>query len=1078
MGKLEKPVRLKPRDKESRREEELREREARFRALTELSSDWYWEQDAELRFVSTGGLTDARGGITAAAHIGKRRWELPNTEIVNQTWDEHRAVLEARQPFHDLLLRRTDAHGRVHLVSVSGRPIFDSSGTFSGYLGIASDVTERKGAEEELRQSEARFRALTELSSDWYWEQDERFRFRRLAGPGAAANARSGDPSVYIGKARWEIPDLAPVDGGWAEHRAQLQRHEPFRDLVLRRQMDDGTVRYMAISGEPILDANGDFAGYRGIGRDVTQQKRAEEDLRRFKLAMDGSADMILLVDRTTMRFIDANSTVCRLLGFTREELLEMRLEDLLPISRAELEAAYDRQIADPSVPGGLISYYRCKDGSHLPFESKRQVLRSGNNWLISIVSRDIRERLVAERTLRDSEAQLRLVTDNVPAMIAYFDAECRYRYANLKYREFHAGSSESIIGKTLEEVLGEEIGRLVRADLVRALNGEARNYVRRIRGRDDGSVRDLEVWLVPHRDEAGMVRGVYALLLDETRRRRAEESLQLRTRAIEASVNSIMITEPTSDGQEIVYVNPAFERITGYSSAEVMGKSPNFLHGEDRDQKGVKGLQAATRELREATVLLRNYRKDGTLFWNELHVAPVRDSAGRVSHFIGVGNDVSERIRYQEEIERQANYDSLTGLPNRNLLNDRLAQATVQARRSGQPFAVMFVDLDHVKRINDSLGHPVGDQVIATIGQRIAEMLRLGDTVARIGGDEFVVLLENLTRENDAAAVAIKVMNVVGTPLKVEGREFVLTASIGVALYPKDGADAATLLRNADTALYRAKAAGRDCFRFFAAEMNERAVQFLTMENDLRKALAAKEFRLQYQPIVTIATREVVGAEALVRWGRSDGSVVSPVQFIPVAEESGLITPIGRWVLETATRQASEWNRRQNARLYVSINLSARQFRDPQLVGMVRSVLESAKVDPALITLELTESTVMQNAEEAIATLKVLKELGVKLALDDFGTGYSSLAYLKRFPIDVLKIDRAFVRDLQTDREDRALSRAIVDLARALQLDVVAEGVETQRQSQILADNGCMLAQGNLFGRPVDPEKFGLPQR
>lgn len=436
------------------------------------------------------------------------------------------------------------------------------------------------------------------------------------------------------------------------------------------------------------------------------------------------------------------------------------------------------------------------------------------------------------------------------------------------------------------------------------------------------------------------------------------------------------------------------------------------------------------------------------------------------------------ERKRYQVQIEHQAHYDTLTGLPSRNLLNDRLSQAIAQSDRSERPIAVLFADVDHLKRINDSIGHVVGDQVIASIGARLAGTLRTGDTVARMGGDEFVAVLANLNNEEDAVRVAQKLRETVAAPLKLAAHEFVLSASVGIALYPKDGADSATLLRNADAALYRCKELGRDCIRFFAPEMNERLVQYLTLEENLRRALEAQEFRLQYQPIVRLATGETVGAEALIRWRRADGNMIPPAQFIPVAEESGLIVPIGRWVIESAARQAAEWNRGRRAPMFVSVNLSARQFRDPKLIDTVRAALESAKVDPSLIKLEITESTVMQNAEEATATLHALKTLGVLLSVDDFGTGYSSLSYLKRFPIDTLKIDRSFVRDLPADRDDLAISRAVIELAHGLELEVIAEGVETREQAEVLAAHGCELAQGYLFGRPQDPEQFETLRR
>ena len=687
----------------------------------------------------------------------------------------------------------------------------------------------------------------------------------------------------------------------------------------------------------------------------------------------------------------------------------------------------------------------------------------------------DVTESRRAAEKLLEREKQFRLLTDNVPVLIAHLDGELRFRYANLGYRHFFLGESgPSVEGKSMQEVTLPEAWQEIRPFLERARQGEPSTYTVKRRRASDGSMRELDVSLVPHRDEAGQVIGIYVLLIDVTQRRRTEESLRLSNRALESSINAVNITRIGEAGQEIVYVNPAFERITGYSAAEVMGKDPWFLHGEDRDQAGLDVLRRAVRARSEATVLLRNYRKDGALFWNELRVAPVLDESGRVTHMLAVSNDVTERVRYEQEVERNANFDALTGLPNRNLLNDRIAHAIAQADRSGQLLGVLFVDVDQLKRINDSLGHDMGDKVIVAVGKRIADALRSGDTVARLGGDEFVVLLPDLKNEDDAAAVAGKVLNFINTPIRIGSHEFALTASIGVALYPKDGAEAGTLFRNADTALYRAKEDGRNCVRFFASEMNERIMQFFVLERDLRQALKEEQFELYYQPIVSLADRGRVGAEALIRWRRPDGGMVSPAQFIPVAEDAGLIVPIGQWVMEHAMRQAAQWNRRGGKPLYVSINLSLRQFRDAGLVEAVKANLDRTGIDPALITLEITESAVMQSVEQATRILEALKGLGVKLSVDDFGTGYSSLAYLKRFPIDVLKIDRTFVRDVVTDRGDQALSRAIIELGRSLGIAVIAEGVETEEQARFLAKNGCAFAQGYLYGRPMDAASFG----
>jgi diguanylate cyclase (GGDEF)-like protein/PAS domain S-box-containing protein len=820
---------------------------------------------------------------------------------------------------------------------------------------------------------------------------------------------------------------------------------------------------------------------YVAIIQDVTEHRRAEtrmrQDAARIALVAENVPAMIAYTD-ARYHILYANRNFAEFYGATGAAAEGRHMAEFLGAATyAAVRPGVERALAGETVR--YEATRRRRDGELRHVDVTLVPHREDGGRVLGVYTfvLDVTERRRTEDELREREAELRLLADHLPAMICYVDAGYRYRYANRRYAEFYAAEAGPIEGKTIAQVAGDELWEKIRPQFDRALAGEFVNYQAERRRSADGSRRYVDVSLVPHRDGAGRVLGLYTLILDVTKRRRAEERLRLSNRAIEASVNSIMITRPTAKGQEIVYVNPAFERITGYAAAEAMGRNPRFLRGEDLEQAGAEALRNAVREGREATALLRNYRKDGTLFWNELRVAPVRDDAGGVTHFVGVSSDVSERVRYQQEIERNANYDPLTGLPNRNLLNDRVTQALVKSGRSRRPVGVVYLDLDHLKRINDSLGHAMGDQVIAAVGARLAQAVRTGDTVARVGGDEFVIVLAELTREDHAALVAEKVLKFIGTPIKIGPHEFVLTASAGVALSPKDGGDAATLLRNADTALYRAKADGRDCFRFFAAEMNERVVSFLRLEQDLRQALDLEQFRLHYQPIVHLASGRTVGAEALIRWQRGDGSMVSPAQFIPVAEESGLIVPVGRWVLNTATRQAVEWNRGRAQPLFVSVNLSARQFRDPALLDAVRAALEAAGLPGSLLKLEITETAVMQDVEKTVRWLGALKDLGVQLSIDDFGTGYSSLAYLKRFPIDNLKIDRSFVRNLPADGDDLAISRAVIDLARRLELEVVAEGIETREQREVLAANGCDMAQGYFFGRPVDPAEFMAPE-
>jgi len=432
------------------------------------------------------------------------------------------------------------------------------------------------------------------------------------------------------------------------------------------------------------------------------------------------------------------------------------------------------------------------------------------------------------------------------------------------------------------------------------------------------------------------------------------------------------------------------------------------------------------------------------------------------------------ERKRYQVQLERQANYDALTGLPNRNLLHDRLRQG-VHSQRMPRNIAVVFMDLDHFKFVNDSLGHSVGDKLLKAMGERLRSVLREGDTVGRVGGDEFVLILNDQSNEEVIFRAMQRISARVAEPLTIDGKELYVTASAGISLYPQDGRDVDTLLKNADAAMYRAKEHGRSNFQFYTSEMNERVNDRLALENALRRALERKEFTLHYQQKVDLRTGVIIGAEALVRWLHPEWGLVRPARFIPIAEETGLIVQLGEWVIHEACRQTRAWLQAGLQPGVVSVNLSARQFRAEGLVRSVSRILQETGLDPTNLEMELTESMVMHNVESAIATLQGLKSLGVGLSVDDFGTGYSSLSYLKNLPIDVLKIDRSFVRDIGTgsEAEDGILAAAIISLGHALHLQVIAEGVETDAQLHFLKRHGCDQVQGFLYGEPVSAEQF-----
>ncbi len=559
----------------------------------------------------------------------------------------------------------------------------------------------------------------------------------------------------------------------------------------------------------------------------------------------------------------------------------------------------------------------------------------------------------------------------------------------------------------------------------------------------------------------------------DIAARERLEKDLELRNRAIEASPNAIIITSAAAPNYPIEYVNPAFERMTGYTEEDILGKSMRILMGTDSQQPGVSEFKAATIEQRPGHAVMRSYRKDGSMFWNDLYTSPVRDASGKVTHFVAAQYDITDMKRYEAELEIRANQDTVTGLANRNLLRDRLNQALAYAARYSHPVWVVHLDLDRFKFINDTLGLSAGDQLLRQVAARLQDSVRSTDTVARMAADEFVMVLPERNNESSAIHIMQHIMEALARPYVIEGHEFFITASAGMAVYPTDGEDAETLMKHADVAMYRAKETGRNNYQFYTPSMNERALERLRLEGDLRLALEHGQFELHYQPQVDLCTGKINGMEALVRWQHPAYGMVAPARFIGLAEETGLIVPIGAWVICAACMQAKAWQDAGLGELRVAVNLSARQFTQKGMVESVASMLEACGLPPSSLEVELTESMIMDDVEHAIEILRDLADLGVQISVDDFGTGYSSLAYLKRLPIDVLKIDQSFVRDISVDPDDAAIVATIISLAHSLRLQVIAEGVETADQLEFLRSHGCDAMQGYYFSKPLPADAF-----
>jgi len=585
---------------------------------------------------------------------------------------------------------------------------------------------------------------------------------------------------------------------------------------------------------------------------------------------------------------------------------------------------------------------------------------------------------------------------------------------------------------------------------------------------RKDGSTYPVEVRLQLSREENPPV--YVAMILDITERKQSEDELRKFSRVIEQTYNGVIITDPEN---RIEYVNPKFTELTGYSAAEVLGQKPSIWRSGDTADEAYDELSEAMSNGSEWHGEFKNRKKDGSIYWAASSVSPLRNENGEVTNYICMMQDITNQKDTKDQLNYLAHYDTLTSLPNRRLFIDRLQQAMKETERRERLLAVMFIDLDHFKNVNDSLGHEAGDILLKQAAVRLGDCVRESDTVARLGGDEFTLMLPDLKHVDNATHIAEKVIEAFSKPFYIKNRRFFVTASIGVTLYPLDDNNVEDMLRNADTAMYYAKDAGRNNFQFYNYEMTARVERRMVLESDLRQALVRNEFILLYQPQVNASNGTVEGMEALIRWQHPQRGLVSPDQFISVAEETGLIVPVGEWVLREACKQSRDMQISGLPPISVSVNVSARQFQEKDLVQTVDQVLKDTGLDPALLNIEITESMLMFDVEHTSSVLEQLSALGVTIAIDDFGTGYSSLSYLKRFPISTLKIDRSFVCDIPANKDDMLITRAIIKMADGLSIKTIAEGVETKEQLNFLKLHKCDQIQGYYFSKPVTGDEI-----
>ena len=928
-------------------------------------------------------------------------------------------------------------------------------------------------ARRRRRDAEATCNTLTrvlEATSDAFVALDADWRYTYV-------NERAGrmfgrEPASLLGKHIWtEFPEGVGQPFHEAYERAVIER-EP-------QQLEAYYAPYDRWFENRIFPYAGGLAIF---FQDVTERRMAELRLReseeRYRGIVEQAVGGVYVIQRG--RFSYVSPRFAEMVGYDAAELLALpsSIELVHPDDRPRVADRLRRRLAGESVPPSLFRVVR-KDGTFVDVEAHSQPVELSGGTALLGFQIDVTDRVRAEETLRRSEARFRSMIENASDAITILDASGTVLYASPSYERVLGLPAEERLGTgVFERIHPDDLARLRAAfDALVETPGGVQMAEARLREPDGGWRHVMAVG--QNRLDDPAVRGVVVNSRDITARVRALEAL----RASEARFRAVVEQSPEAivlhAGGRILYVNPAGATLLGVpDSRELVGVSLLELVHEESDaqpparERLAAVLEPAAQPAGPTTCRLVR-RDDGSIL--DVEITSVRDThAGRPavqSHL----RDVTARKALEAQLTHQAFHDPLTGLANRLLFRDRVEHCLTRLAR-GEHMAVVLLDLDDFKTVNDSLGHAAGDDLLVVVAERLSHAARGSDTVARFGGDEFALVLEGLAHDDDVGVVLERVRGALRQPVTVGTREVPVSASLGVAL-ARGGEGAEDLLRNADVALYRAKAEGKGRFAIFAPEMHTAAVERLEIEADLRSGLARGEFRLLFQPLVELATGRILGAEALVRWQHPRRGLVLPAAFIPVAEQTGLIVPLGRWVLAEACRQAHDWSLAAGARraesLRVTVNISARELQEPELASHVAAALADSALVPHQLVLEITESVMLNDAEAALATLREIKSLGIRLAIDDFGTGYSSLAYLQRFPIDVLKMDKSFTNGVGGDVDGLTLARAIVGLGRSLGMGTVAEGIETESQLRRLRELGCDVGQGYLFAHPLLPSAF-----
>jgi len=941
-------------------------------------------------------------------------------------------------------------------------------------MAMSALASTLKARDSELKDSERRFREAFDLVGVGLTQVDPEGRYLLV-------NRRFCEMLGYraeelIGKS---MLDYTHPDDRDAERESITTRDksDALRNRERRYIRRDGSVLWTHRSGVAVCDAEGKALYGLGSIEDVSRYHEAQESLR----ALNASLKAIVETSPLAIYAITLDGLVT-LWNPAAERIFGLREADVLgrqspSVSReASRELALDlraRALAGETITG-IEAMWEGGAGKRIDISVSAAPLsgQSGEIVGILVTCTDITAMKATARQLDEQLRFTRELLEVMPNPIFYTGREGTYLGFNRAWQQLYGLERDQWVGKTSLEVFGAEHGD-AEGEAVDVLTG--RSVAREVRVRNgSGEERDMVKHLSRFTSADGTAAGLIGVLTDITDFKKVAQALEATEGRFQALTESAMDIVTVLDQNAIVtYQSPSVKRLLGYEPAEMIGKCQyDLVHRDDVDRMRVAFEALVQGEKVTRPVEFRVLASDGS--WRSLEsIGTNCMDVDAVRGVIVNTRDVSERRVIQEHIQHLAFHDALTGLPNRSLMQDRISQTIARAERSHHQFAVMFIDIDNFKNINDTQGHDAGDELLCEVARRLSKAVRARDTIARQGGDEFIVLLDELEGQRGAARVAQKVLHALRAAFVVNGADQHVSGSVGVAVYPEDGRDAASLLKNADTAMFHSKALGKNTYQFFTAQMNIAVKRRAAMESKLRAAVKDGAFTLVYQPQIDLVSGAIVAIEALVRWKSEESGTIMPSEFIPLAEETGLINELGSWVLREACRQCRAWIDAGLPPHRIAVNVSARQLNDKGFLRLLLGILHDSGIPPELLELELTESQVMRQGEGSVTLLNEIADAGVQLAIDDFGTGYSNLSYLKRLPISRLKIDQSFIRDITVDSNDAAIVVAIINMAKSLDLDVIAEGIETNGQLALLRTKGCSMGQGYYFSVPRSAEEI-----